>query len=356
MNPEQFIARVKKRQLAGVYLFLGPEPYMRRMCREALLEQVVPGDLRSDGFTMVDLSETSLTGVLDDARSLSLFATERVLWVTSAETALPRRLTSASSDEGEEQGVSPLSQLSAYIKSPTPGTVMVFDCSRYDFTGDDKAKLDRVAKFYEAIPDVVELRPFAPEAVRELAQDLARNYKLQLPMQELALLLDAVGGDASRLISEMEKLFLYVGTDRKVTAEDIRLLVPNASQTTIFLLVNALGRKDRRGALKSLDLLVRDGEYLPLALTFLGTQFRLALAAKQANIRNSQQAVGHFSTQGIRMWRDRAEQVMRTADAFTPHQLQNALKLIYDADKGLRDTRPDDRVIMETLVLSLTGA
>jgi DNA polymerase III subunit delta len=354
MTPEQFLARIKKKQLAPTYLFLGPEPYMRRVCREALIGQVLPADGRADGFTMVDLSETKLTAVLDDARSLSLFAAERVLWVMSAETALPRRLSSANSDDDEEEGVSPIGQLAAYIKSPTPGTVLVFECSRYDFSGDDKAKLERVAKFYEAIPDTVEFRPFGPEAVRALAQELAGQYKLQLGTQELALLLDVVGGDASRLVTEMEKLFLYVGNTRKISIDDIRRLVPNASETTVFMLVNALARSDRPGALKSLDLLVRDGEYLPLALTFLGTQFRLALAAQEANIRNSQQAVAHFSRQGVRMWRDRAEQLMRTAETFTPKQLQNALKLIYDADKGLRDTRPDDRVIMETLVLSLT--
>ncbi len=354
MTPEQFLGRIKRRQVAAIYLFLGPEPYMRRICREALVEQVLPGNSRADGFSIVDLSETNLTAVLDDARSLSLFAAERVLWVMSAETALPRKLTAAGSEDDGEEGVSPAGQLAAYSRSPTPGTVIVFDCSRYDFSGDDKAKLDRVTKFYEAIPDVVEFRPLLPETIRGLAQDLALQYKIQLGTQELGLLLDAVGGDASRLTAEMEKLFLYVGTARKITAEDIRQLVPNASQTTIFLLVSALGRKDRRGALKSLDLLVRDGEYLPLALTFLGTQFRLALAAKEANIRNSQQALSHFLKQGVRMWRDRAEQVIRTAEAFTPNQLQNALKLIYEADKGLRDTRPDDRVIMETLVLAMT--
>ncbi len=353
MTPEQFLARIKK-QLAGIYLFVGPEPYMRRTCREALLDRVLPPDGRADGFTIIDLSETHLTTVLDDARSLFLFAAERVLWVMSAETALPRRLTAGNSEDEGDEGVNPIGQLAAYIKSPTPGTVIVFDCSRYDFSGDDKAKLDRVTKFYEAIPDVVEFRPLAPEAVRALAQDLAQRYKLQLGMGELAMLLDAVGGDASRLITEIEKLFLYVGTARKITAEDIRQLVPNASQTTIFMLANALGRKDRPGALKSLDLLVRDGEYLPLALTFVGTQFRLALAAKEANLRNSQQALGHFSKQGVRMWPDRAAQLMRTADAFTPKQLQSALTLIYEADKGLRDTRPDDRVIMETLVLAMT--
>ena len=47
-------------------------------------------------------------------------------------------------------------------------------------------------------------------------------------------------------------------------------------------LVAALGRRDRKRSLEILDTLVRDGEYLPLALAFLATQFRFALAAECA--------------------------------------------------------------------------
>ena len=80
----------------------------------------------------------------------------------------------------------------------------------------------------------------------------------------------------------------------------------------------------------------------------------MALAAKEAGLKSSQQAVGYFTKQGVRMWRDRAEQLMNTADVFGTDQLKRALVLLYDADKGMRDTRPDDRTVMEALVLGLT--
>lgn len=353
MTPEQFLASVQRQRPAAAYLFLGPEPYMRRRCREALIGRVLPEESREEGYSPVDLSETTLAGVIDDARSLSLFARERLIWVHSAETALPRRLTSTADDE-EAGDSSPIGQLAAYLKSPTAGTVLVFEASRYDFSGDDKAKLERVAKYYDVVPSVVEFRALGAEAVRDVAFELAHEHNLQIGHAEMALLTDAVGGDASRLAAEMEKLSLFAGPGGKVTIEAIRQLVPNASQTTIFELVNALGRKNRAAALRSLDLLVRDGEYLPLALTFLGTLFRLALAAKEAQLRNASQAVAHFSKQGVRMWRDRAEQLIRTSESFSMLQLERALKAIYAADKGLRDTRPDDRVVMEMLVLELT--
>jgi DNA polymerase-3 subunit delta len=53
------------------------------------------------------------------------------------------------------------------------------------------------------------------------------------------------------------------------------------------------------------------------------------------------------------MWRARAEQVHQTLTAFTAPQLRAALKKIFDADRALRDARPDDRVVMENFIFSL---
>lgn len=354
MTPEQFLARIAKAPPAPAYLFVGQEGYQRRVCKEALLDRVLPKDARADGFTQTDLESCSVSEVLDDARSLSLFASERLIWVCSAELALPRRLTSIS-DEEEGSDKSSGAQIADYLKQPTPGTIIVFECSRYEFTGDDKPKLDRVQKFYSAIPNVVEFRQYTPESSRALAQSLAVRHGLKIGAAELAALVDAVAGDASRLASEMEKLSLYVERGCTVTIEDIRVMVPNAAQSTIFALVNALGKRDRAGALKSLDILIREGEYLPLALTFLSTQFRLAMAAKEANITSAQQAVNYFSKAGVRIWRERAEQVVGTASAFTSPHLAKATAAIYETDKKLREGYKEDRVIMETLVFALTG-
>ncbi len=355
LSPEQFLARVPKQPPASVYLFLGPEGYFRRLCKEALLNSALPGDLRADGLTQVDLEETTLRNILDDARSLSLFASHRVIWVTSAELALPRRL-SASGTGGEDGDKPSDSALTEYLKSPTPGTVVVFECSRYDFAGDDRAKLERVEKFYSEVPVTVEFRPLTSETSRFLAQDLAKQHRLKLSGAELAVLLDAVAGDANRLISEIEKLELFVGSERPVTMDDLQTLVPNAAQSTIFGLVNALGKRDRAGALRSLDILIREGEYLPLALTFLSTQFRLALAAKESRINNFHQAQAYFTKLGVRLWRDRAEQVLATAAAFTKDHLATAVALIYETDKKFREGYKDDRIIMESLVMALTEA
>lgn len=316
------------------------------------MERVLPPDARADGLTRTDLEDCTLAEVIDDARSLSLFARDRIIWVSSAELALPRRVVAAAEDESDTKGER--SELASYLKAPTPGTVLVFECSRYDFAGDDKLKMERVEKYFAGIRDVVEFRHFSPESSRFLAQSMAKNYGLKLAGPELAALLESVAGDATRLAVEMEKLSLYVGSDHPVSMDDLRTLVPNSSQSTIFALVNALGKKDRAAALKSLDVLVREGEYLPLALTFLSTLFRLALAAKESRITSAQQAQMFFQKLGVRMWRDRAEQVVFAAGAFPVEHLREAIIAIYDTDKKFREGYKDDRLVMETLILAVT--
>jgi DNA polymerase-3 subunit delta len=153
---------------------------------------------------------------------------------------------------------------------------------------------------------------------------------------------------------EIEKLSLYAG-NRAIGVEDITALVPDARATTVFALVNALGRRDRARALGILDTLTREGEYLPLALAFLSTQFRMALVAREAGLKSAQQIQGHFSRLGVAMWGSRAEQVYQTVSKFTRPQMERALGLIYKADRGLRDARPDDRIVMETFIMELVS-
>ncbi len=348
MTPGQLFPRIAKANVPPVLLLLGPEAYQRRQIREALLATVP-----EEAVTRHDLSQLTLAEVLDDARSLSLFAAERVIWVTNAEAALPRGKALDDDAEAESSGAGgDAAPLAAYVKDPTPGVTLVFEAIRFDFEGEDKRKQDRVRKFYAAISDVVELQKYSSHEARQEAERMVRKSNFRIDPAALDLLVESLGADIARIAVEIEKLSLFA-QDRVVGADDITALVPDARATTIFALVNALGRRDRARSLEILDTLTREGEYLPLALAFLSTQFRMALVAREAGLKSSQQVQGHFTRLGVPMWGSRAEQVYQTVSKFSKPQLEHAMKLIFEADRGLRDARPDDRIVMEQFILQL---
>jgi DNA polymerase-3 subunit delta len=354
MTPAQMMARIKRRDLAPAYLFLGPEAYQRRRLKDALIGAVLGDGGVENGLAQHDLSEIGLAEILDDARSLSLFASERLIWVTNAEAALPRGKSLEEAGEGEGAGSGDAAPLVEYLKDPSPGVTLVFEAIRFDFEGDDKKKQERVRKFYSAVPEVVELARFRSDEARSEAQALVKASGFSIAPDALDLLVEALGADIARIAVEIEKLSLFAG-GRAVTVEDVTALAPDARATTIFALVNALGRRNRAQALGLLDTLTKEGEYLPLALTFLSTQFRMALAAREAGLKSAHQVQGHFSKLGTPMWPSRAEQVWQTVSKFSQAQLQRAIDLIFEADKGLRSARPDDRIVMERFVLELTA-
>src|ERR1039457_2621917 len=151
MTPAQFQARVKKGTVPAATLLLGPEAYERRHIKDAVV-----GTVPADAVSQHDLADLTLAEILDDARALSLFSSERVIWIVNAELALPRGKV-ADDEEGESGGAAgggDAAPLAAYLKDPTPGVTLVFEAIRYDFEGEDKRKQDRVRKFYSAITDV----------------------------------------------------------------------------------------------------------------------------------------------------------------------------------------------------------
>ena len=90
-------------------------------------------------------------------------------------------------------------------------------------------------------------------------------------------------------------------------------------------------------------------------MAFLSGQFRAALVAKEKGLRSPQQIQGHFAGIGVPMWSSRAEQVYQTVAKFSKPQLERAMRLIFEADRGLRSARPDDRIVMEQFILQLTA-
>lgn len=355
MTPAQFLREIGRKAPPPLLLFAGPEDFLRRKCRQALLERCLAPEEREEGFVRHDLDEVPLAEVLDDARSFSLFAPRRLIWVSSAEAALPRGRAAEAAEEDSPSGAPDgAGILAGYAKDPPPGVTLVFDARRWDFEGEDKARMERLLKFY-APCTVVEFRPLGLEQAMDLALELAAERGLKLGRREAEMLATATACDGMRLATEIEKLALYCGAGRAVTAADIAALVPDAEESTVFELVDALARRDRARALHVLDLLLRSGEYLPLALMFLEGLFRLALAAREQKLRSAQDVQSYFQRMGMPMWRARAEQVFLAASKFTGAQLAAGIRAIFEADSALKSTRPDDRIVMEHFILRLTA-
>jgi DNA polymerase-3 subunit delta len=80
----------------------------------------------------------------------------------------------------------------------------------------------------------------------------------------------------------------------------------------------------------------------------------MALVSQESGLRSPGQIQGHFTRLGMPVWGTRAEQIYQTVGKFSKEQLELGLELIFAADRDMRSTRPDDRIVMERFIFELT--
>ena len=78
---DRFVSEVAAGKLRPAYVFVGDEAFFRDRCRAAILQHLVPADMRELSLYEFDLAETSVIEVLDRAQTPSLMAPLQVFFV-----------------------------------------------------------------------------------------------------------------------------------------------------------------------------------------------------------------------------------------------------------------------------------
>src|SRR5436309_15751073 len=87
---DRFVSEVQARRLRAAYVFVGDEAFFRRRCREAILQHLVPPELRDFSLFDFDLAEMVLSEILDRARTPSVMVPFQVFFVRGVNTLFGR--------------------------------------------------------------------------------------------------------------------------------------------------------------------------------------------------------------------------------------------------------------------------
>jgi DNA polymerase-3 subunit delta len=350
---DRFLAEVKENRLRAGYVLVGDDVFLYERCRRAVLDALVPADLRDFCLSEIDLAETNIFEALDRAQTPSLMAPFQVLFIRNLKQLYTR---GAKKEE--------FAALEAYFRSPNPQALVLFVADHLRIPSDprrmDLQDKDRYERIRETLGDwcgLVELaRVDEVDALKWMAAEAKRREVVfeQDAARELA---DALGADMMLIASEMEKLVLYAGAKRHVTLGDVETMVLAAKQRSLYELTDAISAKDRARALSLLQGLLNasdGGEDSAIGhLYMLARTFRQMLVILEKNVRDSR-AIWQALWQGFRMPPFAAEDVIRQARRYkSRRELTRALRLIARADLELRSQPPDKRLVLERLVLEL---
>src|SRR6201998_1748077 len=296
---ERFVSELRARKLHPAYVFVGDEAFFRKRFRDAILEHLVPADLRDFSLFEFDLAETDLAEILDRARTPSLMAPFQVFFVRGLKNIFGR-------GSNEEK----LAAIEEYCKNSNPDALVVFVADHISIPADvrkmemqDKERYQRIRDTLGQYCGIVELaRVEEGDAVRWIT-DYCTGRGVKIEADGARELVDALGGDMMMISNELEKLILYVGEKKRVTLGDVETMVLAAKQRSLYELTDAISSKDRVRALEILDAILATGDGDETAighLYMLAKTFRQMLMILERNVRD-QRALWAALWQGFRV-------------------------------------------------------
>ncbi|HEX5236515.1 MAG TPA: DNA polymerase III subunit delta [Silvibacterium sp.] len=351
---DRFIAEVRGASPRAGYVLLGDEVFLYERCRKAVVEAMVPRDMRDFCLSDIDLSETNIFETLDRARTPSLMAPFQVFLVRGLKALYTR---GAKKEE--------FAAIEEYFRSPNPQCLILFVADHIRIPSDprrmemdDKNRYERIRETLGEWCGIVELaRVDEADALKWIVSESEREG-VRFELDAARELADALGSDMMLIASEWNKLLLYAGEKQQVTLGDVETMVLAAKQRSLYELTDAISAKDTARALKLLQGLLNasdGGEDSAIGhLYMLARTFRQMLVILEKNVRDSR-AIWQALWQGFRMPPFAAEDLIRQARRYkSTREITRALRLIARADLELRSQPPDKRLVLERLVFDLT--
>ena len=351
---ERFVSEVMENRLRPGYVLVGDEIFLYERCRRAVLDVLVPSDLRDFCLSELDLAESNIFEALDRARTSSLMAPFQVFFIRGLKSLYTR---GAKKEE--------FAAIEEYFRSPNPQSLVIFVADHVSIPSDprrmdmeDKNRYDRIRETLGDWCGLVELaRVDEADALRWITTESEKNH-VRFDADAARELADALGSDMMLIASEWNKLVLFAGEKRHITLGDVETMVLAAKQRSLYELTDAISARETARALKLLHGLLNasdGGEDSAIGhLYMLARTFRQMLVILEKNVRDSR-AIWQALWQGFRMPPFAADDLIRQARRYkSSREVTRALRLIARADLELRSQPPDKRLVLERLVFDLT--
>jgi DNA polymerase III subunit delta len=349
---DRFVRELESRKLRPAYVFVGDEAFFRKRFRDAILEHLVPAELREFSLFEFDLGETDLAEILDRVRTPSLMAPFQVFFVRGVKNLFGR---------GANQ--EKLAAIEEYCKNPNPHALVVFVADHISIPADarrmemqDRDRYERIRETLGEYCGVVELARVDESDGMRWVMEQAQKEGVKADQDAARELVDALGADMMLVSRELEKLILFTGERKHITLGDVETMVLAAKQRSLYELTDAISAKDKPRALAVLDALLSTSEGDDAAighLYMLARTFRQMLVILEKNVRDSR-AIWQALWQGFRVPPFAAEDLIRQARRYkSRRELTRALRLVARADFSLRTNPPSKRLVLENLVMHL---
>lgn len=311
-----------------VYYLMGEESFFIDSISDYIRENALSEEERDFNQLVIYGADTTMSEVVQRAKAYPMGASKQVIIVKEAQNLVKDQ-------QNANGGVEPLEILASYTQNLQPTTILVF-CHK-------NGKLDSRKKVVGTIKQNALLFESAKVKENEIPtyiSEYVAEKEMIISDRATSMIIEAVGTDISRLITELDKLFVATGgKGKEITPDIVEQNVGISKEYNVYEFQNALISKDILKANKIATYYENNSKNYPIQMitaTIFTYYSNLMLAFYSPN--KTEQGVAEFlglkNTWGVKNY-------MVGMKNYTARQVLDIIGLIreYDAkSKGVENS------------------
>lgn len=335
MTWKEFYTQLKNGAPQGVYLFAGPEEFVKREALAALANALLPEGM--EALNRADLEGATAAQIIDAAETLPLLCERRLVTVCDWGPLLSGKA------RGEEDDAA---RMLAYLDNAPATCVLVFYVHG---EADGRKKLTAALKKrgvevrFEPLTDA-ELLRWANARLRPLGKSVSQ--------QAVSHLAFTAGRDLTRLSGEIDKLADYIGARGEIQVEDIEAVVSPSLEFSVFEMLDFLFAGDLTRAERSLNALLTGGQNCVGVLAMLIRQLRML-----SHLALAQRAGGNTTAveKALKLHPYAAKRAARQARQMDADALSKLYTQAVEADFAVKSGRLRDSEALQFFMLQIAA-
>lgn len=328
----QFKSSLQREQLDRNYLLFGSDSYLLNQAHDLLLKAIREKLGTEISFSTIELGDVPIEDVLNAAQHVPMFAPYQLILVKGFMKLRDNQLK----------------KLEEYLKKPSKSTFLVF------WTGElgREEKEKRVFRILEARTSVVEMSPLDEGEAKRWIGSKFKTAGFSVDADAIDLLQESQGNNLQRLSHEIEKLMLFAGAEKSITAEAVSQSQGFSRDHNINEFLGALLGKEKVKALKLLNEMMTDNSEVIPMISLLSRQLRQLLQVREMSGKSGTNEIGKqvgVYNQFV------VEKMMNQARRFSSHSLSRAIIGLALLDDRVKRSSVDTKLFAELLVHELTN-
>ncbi len=329
--------QMKAKKFAPIYLLYGAESFLINETKQLLINNVLSEEELDFNLSSYDLEETPVELALEDAETYPFFGEKKLVILHN-----PVFLTAEKTKEKIEHNIA---KLEAYLKHPSPYTILVFSAPYEKL--DERKKVTKELKRQAAI---LEAKKLNESELKFWVKERAGYNGVEISGEAIELMLTLAGTNLFMLTSEVDKLALYVGDHKRIDEEAVEKLVSRSLEQNIFTLVDHIVHRKIDEALRIYYDLLKQNEEPIKILSIITGQFRLIYQVKELARRGygQQQIASNLKIHPFRI-----KLAAGQAKLFRDEELAKIMNLLAEADYQMKTGGMNKQLLIEMFLFRL---